>query len=259
MSKTTTLNGQVDKKSQAGGKQTRQAAGKRRPAANTRRALMREKMLEKAAELFYANGFGKTSINDIADSLTLKRSSLYHYFPNKEAILRELFVEEFERRISELQSLFDRDDLSATERLELAVEGAITQRLRGGGRFLVFDRLEPEVPDELRKNYNRGRRQILDLYTGLVEDGIRVGEFRPVDPQLTAFAMIGMSNWTALWYSPSGRMKPREIARSLTNLLVHGISQHTKDTKAALADEIHSIIDGMRRDMEQLTNLIKNK
>lgn len=256
MTTTATPNAAEGKTGRVRDKRDAEAAGKRAPATNARKALVREKMLEKAAELFCANGFGKTSINDIADSLTLKRSSVYHYFPNKEAILRELFVEEFERRVSELQALFDREDLTATERLVLAVEGSITQRLRGGGRFLVFDRLEAEVPDELRKNYNRGRRQILDLYTRLVEDGIRVGEFRPVDPQLTAFAMIGMSNWTALWYSPSGRMKPTEIARSLTSLLVHGIGQSGERNGSATAD-LGPILEGLKDQVRLLEKLAR--
>lgn len=228
------------------------------PASNARKVLMREKMLEKAAELFHANGFGKTSINDIADALTLKRSSIYHYFPNKEAILRELFVDEFERRVSDLQALCGRDDLTATERLVQAVEGSITRRLRGGGRFLVFDRLEPEVPDELRKTYNRGRRLILDLYTRLIEDGITRGEFRPVDPQLAAFAMIGMSNWTALWYSPSGRMKPAELARSLTLLLVNGIG--CPDTPGpATAAEFEPVLDGLKAQVELFERLSQQR
>lgn len=254
MTNTTTLNAEEGKTGRVRAKRDGAEAGKRAP--NARKALVREKMLEKAAELFCTNGFGKTSINDIADSLALKRSSVYHYFPNKEAMLRELFVEEFERRVAELQSLFERENLTATERLVLAVEGSITQRLRGGGRFLVFDRLEPEVPDELRKNYNRGRRQILDLYTRLVEDGIRDGEFRPVDAQLTAFAMIGMSNWTALWYSPSGRMKPGEIARSLTSLLVHGIGQRSKESDTAMPD-LEPVLEGLQNQLRLLEKLVR--
>ena len=37
----------------------------RRPANNARKELVRERLLEKAAELFCANGFSKTSINDL--------------------------------------------------------------------------------------------------------------------------------------------------------------------------------------------------
>ncbi|MEJ8570027.1 TetR/AcrR family transcriptional regulator [Microbaculum marinum] len=225
----------------------------RRGANNTRKELVRERLLEKSAELFCANGFSKTSINDIADSLSLKRSSVYHYFQNKEEIIRELFIEEYERRCSQLLDLFEREDLTALERLVLAVEGAITQRLKGGSRFLVFDRLEADVPEDLRVSYNRSRRQILDLYTRLITEGIEADQFRAVDPQLTAFAVIGMSNWTALWYSPGGRMSPNEIAKALVNLLVRGIEKRDGDR-----EEPHSIASAigiLREDLASLERL----
>ncbi|MCT8973763.1 TetR/AcrR family transcriptional regulator [Microbaculum marinisediminis] len=234
-------------------KPARGSAKPKRSGNNVRKELVRQQMLEKSAELFCANGFAKTSINDIADSLSLKRSSVYHYFQNKEEIIRELFLEEYERRCSELTALFERKNLTALDRLVLAVEGAITQRLRGGSRFMVFDRLEAEAPAELRISYNRSRRQILDLYTRLISDGIETKEFRSVDPQLTAFAVIGMSNWTALWYSPSGRMTPNEVATTLVNLLVRGIEfrDGDRDQPGSLAMAIRYL----REDLEGLERL----
>lgn len=222
-------------------------------ASSTRKELVREKMLEKAAELFATRGFVRTSINDIADSLALKRSSVYHYFPNKEAMLRELFVDEYEHRLAEIQSIASKPGLTSHQRLTLVIEGAIAQRLRSGGRFLVFDRVEAEVPEELRRGYNRARRQILDLYTGILEAGVASGEFRGVDPQMTAFALIGMANWTALWYSPRGKMKPADIARELTGLLVYGISRNDSAPDAA---GLEAAVASMQRELDRLRELI---
>ena len=220
---------------------------------NARKELVRDRMLEKSAELFCANGFSKTSINDIADALSLKRSSVYHYFQNKEEIIKALFLEEYARRCNELLDLFERKELTALERLVLAVEGAIAQRLRGGSRFLIFDRLEAEVPDDLRVSYNRNRRRILDLYTRLISDGIKSNEFRAVDPQMAAFALIGMSNWTALWYSPRGRMAPNEIAKVLVNLFVHGIAKREGDRDNP--ESLASVIGHLREDLVHLERL----
>lgn len=229
-----------------------QTRGSRVPN-NARKELVRDRMLEKSAELFCANGFSKTSINDIADALSLKRSSVYHYFQNKEEIIKALFLEEYARRCNELLDLFERKELTALERLVLAVEGAIAQRLRGGSRFLIFDRLEAEVPDDLRVSYNRNRRRILDLYTRLISDGIKSNEFRAVDPQMAAFALIGMSNWTALWYSPRGRLAPNEIAKVLVNLFVHGIAKREGDRDNP--ESLASVIGHLREDLVQLERL----
>jgi AcrR family transcriptional regulator len=220
---------------------------------NARKELVRERLLEKAAELFCASGFSNTSINDIADSLSLSRSSVYHYFRNKEEIVNALFIDEYTRRSQEILELFERKGLTALERLRLAVEGAIAQRLRGGSRFLVFDRLESEVPEDLRKSYNRGRRQILDLYTRLISDGIRTKEFRAIDPQMAAFAIIGMSNWTALWYSPQGRLNPKEIAEVLVNIFINGIARPAGSRDEP--DSLATAIGRFRENLEQLERL----
>lgn len=225
----------------------------RRRTNNTRKELVRERMLEKSAELFCANGFSRTSINDIADALSLKRSSVYHYFPNKEEIIKALFIEEYARRCNELVELFERRELTALERLELAIEGAIAQRLKGGSRFLIFDRLEAEVPEDLRANYNRSRRQILDLYIRLISDGIGSNEFRAVDPQMAAFALIGMSNWTALWFSPKGRLTPNQIAKVLVNLFVHGITK--RDGDRGSSESLAGVIGHLRDDLASLERL----
>lgn len=230
-----------------------QARPRRRVANNSRKELVRERMLEKSAELFCANGFSKTSINDIADSLSLKRSSVYHYFQNKEEIIRALFIDEYSRRCNEILELFERKELTALERLTMAVEGAIYQRLKGGSRFLVFDRLEAEVPKDLIVSYNRSRRQILDLYSRLISDGVKSNEFRNVDPQMAAFAVIGMSNWTALWYSPRGKMNPAEIAKVLVNIFVHGIVKRDGDRDNP--DSLASAIGHLREDLAQLERL----
>lgn len=229
----------------------------RRTNNNARKELVRERMLEKSAELFCKNGFSRTSINDIADSLSLKRSSVYHYFSNKEEIIQALFIDEYSRRCNEILALFERQELNALERLVLAVEGAIAQRLRGGSRFLVFDRLEAEVPEDLRVSYNRNRRQILDLYTRLISDGIKSGVFRTVDPQMAAFAIIGMSNWTALWYSPRGRMNPSEIAKVLVNLVVDGIARRDgdRDEPESLAAVIARVKEDLAR-LERLSGIV---
>ena len=224
---------------------TRKTTGRnvRAAPANPRKELVRERLLEKSAELFCTHGYARTSINDIADSLDLKRSSIYHYFANKEEILSALFDEETTRRSTSILELFDDKSLSPTERLVRAVTDGIVMRLKAGSRFLVFDRLEAEVPDELRTRYNRSRRQILDLYSRMIADGVKAGEFRDVDVQMAAFAVIGMSNWTALWYSPSGNKSPAEIGRILVDIVIHGLgrhedARHTPRTLSAAIDHL---------------------
>lgn len=63
-------------------------------AVPTRKAmhqLKREALLREAIAAFNQKGFHATSLGDIATSLGVTKAALYHYFPNKHALLFEAF------------------------------------------------------------------------------------------------------------------------------------------------------------------------
>ncbi len=51
----------------------------------------KEAIITATRQLFAERGFNGTSLNDIADQVGVRRQSLLHYFPTKEAMYREVF------------------------------------------------------------------------------------------------------------------------------------------------------------------------
>ncbi|GMU95014.1 MAG: TetR/AcrR family transcriptional regulator [Ignavibacterium album] len=54
----------------------------------------KELILKTARELLAKNGFAKTTLDDIAQALGMKKSSLYYYYSNKEALLEDVMNRE---------------------------------------------------------------------------------------------------------------------------------------------------------------------
>jgi len=224
-------------------------------AANSlRKDLVLEHLLDAAAELFLQRGYANTRMQDIAESAQMSRSSLYYYFDNKEQVLLALTEGDVRVATGTLEALLDDTSISWADKLRGWIEGNIREKLAGRARFRLVDRIQGDLPAEYREIFRKQRRKILDLVTTVVEGGVRAGEFRVTDPKITAFAVIGMSNWTAWWYSPNGRSAPDEIARCMTDLAMRGV---LKATSEQTRPDIESALGQLRSATETLQSLIE--
>jgi AcrR family transcriptional regulator len=161
------------------------AAAPARPAkqpTNPRKELVREQLIDIAAKMFDTKGYAQTGMGDIAQEIGLGRSAVYHYFRNKEEILAALVEAEALTPSHQLQELIDDMSLTASARLRRAIVDGIVRRLSSGSRFILFSRLEAQIPEHLGGLYNQSRRHIYEFYVRCISDGIAAGEFRDVDP-----------------------------------------------------------------------------
>jgi len=60
---------------------------------------------------------------------------------------------------------------------------------------------------------------------GIIQQGIDDGSFRlkSLSAQMTAFAVIGMCNWSHRWFRPSGRISLDMVGQSFAELALKGI------------------------------------
>jgi len=62
----------------------------------------KELILNTALSLLSKNGFAKTTLDDIAGALGMKKSSLYYYYDNKEALINDVIKREQENYFKKL-------------------------------------------------------------------------------------------------------------------------------------------------------------
>jgi AcrR family transcriptional regulator len=187
-----------------------------------RRRLMSNELLEQAARLFAKQGYANTSLQDIADTMGISRPALYHYVSNKEEILAALVRDILERVVELLEQVRDRADLTEDARVAEALRQIIVNNARNTTRFRLLDRSEPELPAEIAEMHRQARRRILELLTGLVDDAMAAGRFRPLPPRTVALAMLGMTNWVAWWYRAGTDGDADAVADVLVELAMNG-------------------------------------
>lgn len=222
---------------------------------NVRKELVRDQLINKAAELFSTQGYSRTTIQDIARELNLSRSSLYHYFRSKEEILEALIEEQTVGPSQAMEKLLADKETPASERLRKALIDSILRKLTESARFRVLDQIEFEMPETLAGLHSRSKRNVLELWSSLISEAIEVGEFRSVDARMAAFAMIGMAAWTAWWYSPGGKKSPQEIAETIADIGLRGLLR--TDRHRAAPDTLGAAIRVLKEDLQALERLAR--
>lgn len=220
--------------------------------APLRKELVREELIDKAAELFASRSYAGTRMLDIAEELGLTRSAVYYYFKNKEEILAAIVEEHTVNASLHVEALLANPALTPTERLRRAISANVMSKHGATARFRVLDKIEAEMPAEIARLHNRHKRHVLELYSQLIEAGIESGEFRAVDARVTAFSLLGMANWTAWWYAPGGRKTLHEISEIIADLAVQAV---TAPGRPAQPDSFDAAVDAIRSGVAALDRL----
>lgn len=220
--------------------------------SNTRRSLVTREMLDQATRLFASQGYETTTLQDVADALGVSRSGLYHYVSRKEDLLGML-VEQMSRGLANsLAVVHARTDLSSEGKLRELAESLVRQRAASPDQFRVLDQVESMLPEPLRTQHLQARRDVLAELTGVIEDGIDGGEFKPLDARTAALSVLGMCNWVAWWYRPDqGQdLEPvvRQISQSVADMLVtSGGARGSADTARSALTQARSSLDALER------------
>lgn len=184
--------------------------------------LKREAVLREAGRAFSKRGYHNTSLDDVAKALGISKGTLYNYVRDKQEILfafHQLAYDLSDRAFALGRTLGGTGaDLLRnvlTQYIEL-----LTGELGACGALIEVDALRPEDRAEATRRRDRFEADFLTI----IEDGMRDGSIRAVDPKLAVFTFMGAINWLPRWYVPGGRLSGQEVARSMADLLLSGLT-----------------------------------
>jgi AcrR family transcriptional regulator len=204
---------------------------RRSTKSTTRHDLVASRILDEAASLFAERGFSETSLQEVADALAISRTALYHYIGSKDELLATLSRGLAQAAAEALEEIAADRRLDPLEKLRQA---ALTMTTRIGGspaRFRMLLLSEGSLAEPVASEHQKARRRILQAISGIIEQGIKRGVLRPVEPHVAAFALLGMCNWVAWWYQPdrSGSQTPESIAETIAEIAIKGLQASTRE------------------------------
>jgi TetR/AcrR family transcriptional regulator, cholesterol catabolism regulator len=177
----------------------------------------RQKILDVAADLFARRGFEATTLSDVARAAELKKATLYHYFPSKNAILLAVLAEGIDQLLeNSAEAVAIADPLRRLDALLAAHLRNFEHKLAHVVVFLLERRvIVRDIAAIDTEPYLVKRRAYDRLFVDCIRDGQASGVFRDGDPVVLAFGLLGMLNWMVQWYDPNGRLTMEQIGKML--------------------------------------------
>ena len=199
-------------------------------------------------------GFAGTSLQDVADAIGVTRPALYYYVKSKEELLAKLVTDVTDGPLSELRELVSHTEWDPTERLRALVESIIRRRATRPARFRLLIRSEADLPEELTEAYEHSRRAVLLTVAEVIEEGVKAGQFRPVDARIAALGVLGICNWVAWWIHPDGRDDVDGVTEQLTEMAVAAL--HRCDYRDPEGEGPLAMLKLVRGDLDRLERLL---
>jgi len=183
---------------------------------------MRESILAAAVQLFAEYGYHAAPLRDIARIAGIQAASIYHHYPNKQALLVEIMETHMQRLNSSLERVL-REYADPLQRLQEAIANHIRLHTNYKAEFFIID-------TEIRALEGENRAYILSLrdkYEALLQEiirgGMECGVFRQSDVKVASYAIIAMCTEVATWFRPNGRLSVQQVINIYSQIITQGL------------------------------------
>lgn len=148
-----------------------------------------EEILERAQELFIANGEDKVTVEMIADAVNIGKGTIYKHFETKDEIYLRLMI----RYEEELAEMFDRLKRGESQDRAQLAKDYFSFRMKDPNKYALFDRLEHKLTNktscpELVERLHEIRANNLDKLAESIQSKIDDGTLEDVPTYFHIFA-----------------------------------------------------------------------
>ena len=185
-------------------------------------------ILTTALAVFAEKGFAKASMNDVVRASGLSKGGVYWHFSSKADLIAAIFDHFFVEQLAHLGKMLTGAGSAASRLRQLAETTAsavaeVTAQFPSSLDFYAMAARDDALITNLRQHFQGYQTRIASL----VAEGIAAGEFREVDVDETAVAIISLFEGVLLlWGLISNSHGPDLVARFDTamDLLLSGLA-----------------------------------
>nr|WP_283812688.1 TetR/AcrR family transcriptional regulator [Bradyrhizobium tropiciagri] len=183
-------------------------------------------ILEAGAARFAEFGYPSVKMEDISNACRIKKSTLYHYFPTKDDLLYAIIDEHMDNVLNGVEEVVGRTGKPEDTFLQLLEVYTVKSSESRRRHIVSINDLKFLPPKYQRGLLERQKRVVTCIASALH----RLNTAYPRELlKFYAMLLIGMLNWTDVWYRSSGPVIPAELCERVARLFITEFRLHQSD------------------------------
>lgn len=194
--------------------------------------LKKKQILEAAKQVFGKYGFTKTTLDDVANAVGMKKASLYYYYSSKEDLFRDVVKSETDELIKQLE-----DQVFKLNSVNEQLISFVKIRIDYLHKLINLHNLAASIIIEVRpiceSLYKEFSDKQIEIVGKILSDGIKNKQVRSLDVTrtaklfITAVESITMRDiWKSKFSHEIDYKTIEEDSLFLTELIINGIKNH---------------------------------
>ena len=175
-----------------------------------------------AAQIFFEKGYNATSLNDIADELSITKAGLYYYVESKQDLLYRIINMGLDSVKDEVLDPA-REIADAEERLKFIIFNHARLSAGGNHAVLIISHEDNELSFQQREETLTRRREYFDFIRNTLVELENDGKLQKIDLTTATFTLLGMILWLSRWFSPRGKISVEMVCEDVCEMALRGI------------------------------------
>ena len=180
-------------------------------------------ILSVAKNLFVKQGYTATSMRQIAEAVGIGKATIYHHFPDKQAILMTLVEVNIAKMQASLAAVSVETD--PQRRFQVAAAESIRFLYESADLLQIARREVPGVREQMVANFVTFYSNFLNLLKEALVKGIEMKTFRPLNPDDAARVFMTMiqGNFAFIYLTGTRVETPEKAAERMLDIFFKGI------------------------------------
>jgi len=185
---------------------------------------VRNRLLDAAVDLFAANGFDGTSVQEIVERAAVTKGAMYHYFKSKDDLLYAIYHALISQQLADLDRILAAG-LAPADAVRAIIVDLVETTTARLAEASVFSREMHKLAAEPMAALRAQRRRYHETMRDLIARGQTDGSFASVASADTVTLIVfGIVNQLPQWYQPDGPKSPRQLADEMADFVLAALA-----------------------------------